>query len=454
MRKALLISLVLLLVAVPTVAFAQSDDTAHVRVAHFSVDAGAVDVYVNGQVAISELAFPDITDWVEMPAGTYSIAVAPAGTSLDDAVLGPMDYTLNDGDWVTFAAIGEAIRDTLDVQVLVEDFSPLVDGETRVSIFNAIPDGDPVNFVANDVVLVQTLGYPGFLGPDSDGFAEVDIVAGDYAFTATDYQDESVEVADFGSYTLGAGRHYFFAVVGLAADPLFVSATTDPADMMMDEGDSEPVDMDLGDGDLHLRVAHFSPDAGEVDVYVNGVLTLEAATISDITDWEVIPAGVYTVAVTPAGASVDEALLEVDVPLATGTWVTAAVIGEVGRDTGTVYAIVEDFSPIGAGETRVSIFNGIPDGQPVNLVVDGAALVQTLGYPGFTAESDGYASVDIVAGERTLSVVDFEDATAEIADVGTYTLGANRSYFVAVFGLEEAPLFIMVTTDIDEMMGN
>ena len=46
-----------------------------VRVIHASPDAPAVDVWVNGAVAIEDLAFGSATDWIALPAGSYDVAV-------------------------------------------------------------------------------------------------------------------------------------------------------------------------------------------------------------------------------------------------------------------------------------------------------------------------------------------------------------------------------------------
>ncbi|MFV9503156.1 MAG: DUF4397 domain-containing protein [Oscillochloridaceae bacterium umkhey_bin13] len=53
-----------------------------VRVYHFSPDAPAVDVKLaDGTVLISNLAFPNASDYLEVPAGSYSLQVTPAGGS-------------------------------------------------------------------------------------------------------------------------------------------------------------------------------------------------------------------------------------------------------------------------------------------------------------------------------------------------------------------------------------
>jgi MYXO-CTERM domain-containing protein len=56
-----------------------------VRVYHFSPDAPAVDVKLaDGTTLISGLAFPNASDYLEVPAGSYSFQVTPAGA---DAVV-------------------------------------------------------------------------------------------------------------------------------------------------------------------------------------------------------------------------------------------------------------------------------------------------------------------------------------------------------------------------------
>ncbi|MBZ0295187.1 MAG: DUF4397 domain-containing protein, partial [Anaerolineae bacterium] len=49
--------------------------TAHIRVAHFSPDTPAVDVYLDGELSdVQQLEFPSVTGWIDVPAGTYSVA--------------------------------------------------------------------------------------------------------------------------------------------------------------------------------------------------------------------------------------------------------------------------------------------------------------------------------------------------------------------------------------------
>ena len=53
---------------------------AKVRVLHGSPDAPAVDVYVDGTEAVSDVAFGTVTDYLEIPAGEHQVQVVAAGT--------------------------------------------------------------------------------------------------------------------------------------------------------------------------------------------------------------------------------------------------------------------------------------------------------------------------------------------------------------------------------------
>jgi len=64
------------LLALPVAAGAQAEP-AQVRVAHFSPDAPAVDV--NDDRVLSGVRYRTVSKYLELPAGSYDLAVRPAG---------------------------------------------------------------------------------------------------------------------------------------------------------------------------------------------------------------------------------------------------------------------------------------------------------------------------------------------------------------------------------------
>jgi hypothetical protein len=87
--------------------------SARVVVRHTAA-APAVDVLVDGAPAITNLANPDEAA-ADLPAGTYSAAVAATGTT--DPVLGPVDLTLEAGTAYFVYAIGSLEGQNLDLLI-------------------------------------------------------------------------------------------------------------------------------------------------------------------------------------------------------------------------------------------------------------------------------------------------------------------------------------------------
>ena len=87
------LALILILILSLAIAACSDDDTnptqppetlpteSLVRVIHSSYDAPAVDVWVDGEVAISNLAYGESSGYAAVPAGTRNIKVSPAGAT-------------------------------------------------------------------------------------------------------------------------------------------------------------------------------------------------------------------------------------------------------------------------------------------------------------------------------------------------------------------------------------
>lgn len=230
-----------------------------IRVAHFSPDAPAVDVFVNGEAAVEGLAFPTVTNWIQLPAGSYNVAVAPAGAGIDAAVIGPADFDLPEGAFITVAAIGSLEAGTLAPQVLVEDFSDIAEGFARVSIFHAIEDAPAVDILANGAPAATQVAYPGTQG-DNDGFFVLDVPAGTYDLQVVPSGAAEPVVLDLPGTVLAANTNYYVAAVGTLGAPQVVLSATDMA-IVRDMGSVEEesgdtiVDIAVNDGRFTTLVA-------------------------------------------------------------------------------------------------------------------------------------------------------------------------------------------------------
>ena len=58
-----------------------------INLVHASPDAPAVDVYLDGTKAVSDLAFGSFSGWVAVPSGKHQVQVTAAGSEVSTAVI-------------------------------------------------------------------------------------------------------------------------------------------------------------------------------------------------------------------------------------------------------------------------------------------------------------------------------------------------------------------------------
>jgi hypothetical protein len=191
-------------------ATAAQEGDAQVRVVHASPDAPAVDVFVNGDRAIENLAFGEATDLIPLPAGEYDVAVAPTGAPIEDAVI-TATLALEADAAYNVAATGTIAEGTLGPQVYPIDVAPLADGQARVRAVHASPDAPAVDVaVAGGPVLFSSVEFP-----NASDYADVD--AGTYDLEVRPAGTADVALALDG-VQLDAGTVYDVFAIGTLAD--------------------------------------------------------------------------------------------------------------------------------------------------------------------------------------------------------------------------------------------
>jgi Domain of unknown function (DUF4397) len=194
----------------------QDAPEAHIRVAHFSPDAPAVDIFANGSSLLEGVTFPQVSGWITVRPGTYQVAVRVSGG--DALALGPESFTLEADQWVTIAAVGSVEAGTLAFAPVVEDYSAFEEaGQARVTVFHAIVDAPPVDVLAGDAEIVNLLAFPGRLG-SNDGAFSLTVPAGRYNLRVVP-DGLTDTLLDLSGTILVANRNYLVAAVGTAAAP-------------------------------------------------------------------------------------------------------------------------------------------------------------------------------------------------------------------------------------------
>jgi len=203
----------------------ENGEDAMVRVSHMSPDAPNVDVYVDGgDPVLTDVPFGTTSDYLPLPGGTYDVAVAPAGTSVDDAVI-DASLTVEGGTSYTVAAIGEATSSDTELRPLVleDDVSDPGGDSARVRVVHASPDAPAVD------VTVSSSGDAIVDGAAFGDTASVTVPANDYTLEIrgdTESNDGDV-VADF-DVSLNGGTVYTAFAAG------YLSPDDEPADEAFD----------------------------------------------------------------------------------------------------------------------------------------------------------------------------------------------------------------------------
>ncbi|HML23059.1 MAG TPA: fasciclin domain-containing protein [Aggregatilinea sp.] len=355
----------------------------YIRVAHFSPDTPAVEIYVNGALSdIQALNFGDVSGWVELPAGTYELAVAPTGTSYADAAIGPLNYDLQAGTWNTIAAVGSLEAGTLTAQVVQEDYSPIAADSARVTILHAIEDAPAVDVLAGGEPVVTALAF-------GDDAATLEVPAGTYDLQVVPSGATEPVVLDLSGTELMPHTYYFVAATGTLDNPgvtveaieasLLADNTTGyPADDMSGDEMSEDasmgsiVDIAVADGRFTTLVAAVQA-AGLADTLAgDGPFTVFAPTDD-----------AFAAALDALGLTADELLADTDTltsillyHVADGALTAADVAGMNSIPTLNGAAIAVDASSnvvLNDGQATVILANIMASNGVIH-VIDGVLL--------------------------------------------------------------------------------
>ncbi len=192
------------------------DEKALARFGHFSVSASDVDIYLNDELFLEATQFGDVTDYIELAAGRYDVALVQTGEAIDNALYsGEIELAM---DSITLVAVvGFIENDTLQVVPANEDNLVPDNRFARVAFFQSIPGINTFNVYANDNRLIQGVVYPSALGNSGDGYVSVDILAGAYEFSIT-----ATNISlDVGNVTVGRGRVYLVVATGTETTPIY-----------------------------------------------------------------------------------------------------------------------------------------------------------------------------------------------------------------------------------------
>jgi len=127
------------------------------------------------------------------------------------------------------------------------------------------------------------------------------------------------------------------------------------------------VSFGAGHNMAELRVAHLSPDAPAVDVWLNGEVVLSGVPFGAYSDYLEVPTGEHVVQVTPAGAT-EPVVINATLTLLEGTAYTVAATGLLGSSDLEAIVLIDDRSP-SAEKAGVRFIHTSPDAPAVDIAV-------------------------------------------------------------------------------------
>jgi|GEM_PF-6072692 len=166
------------------------------------------------------------------------------------------------------------------------------------------------------------------------------------------------------------------AVVGTLAGCLGDDDEPEPEpedDEMDDQMDDETDEPD--EAEAALRVAHLSPDAPNVDVYIDGDAVLEDVPYREVSDYLEVAAATYEVMITAAD-DMDTVVFDDELEVPAGEF-TIAALGELAEENEPfgVEVYEDDISDPGE-EARVRLVHAAPDAPNVDVTVGGEPLFE------------------------------------------------------------------------------
>lgn len=402
-----------------------AETEAFLRVAHLSPDGPAVDIWVDGEVVLEDVEYRDFSGYLEVGAGTHRIQVSPANQ--DTPIVIDAQVTLDEASYSTVAAIGRLAEIT--PLVLRDDLSR-DPNMARLRFVHTGPDAPAVDITLTD-------GTPLFSGVEFQEASEyIEVPGGTYDLQVRVAGTETVALS-FGNVVLTGNHTLSVFAVGLLSEGSL------EATVAVDSPGSGNTTLGLSPASSEVRVAHLSPDAPNVDVYINDTLVggLTGVPFQAVSGYLELGAATQNVKVYVAGTSTSP-VIEADLTLLPGKAYTVAATGLVGSSDLVPLVLEDDRQASAATESKVRFVHLSPDAPSVDIAVEGGpTLFSDVAFRAYTE----YGSV--TAGTYDLEARLSSSGALALA-VPNVTLAGGENYSAFAAGLAgDGTLLVVLAQD-------
>ena len=321
----------------------------YVRVVHLSPDAPAVDVWVDGSRVLQNVAFSQASSYLTVPSGNHQVQVTPAGVSQPVVLEANVDLSQN----VAYTVAATGLLANLQAVVLSDDHVTNSE-QAKVRFVHAAPDAPEVDVViSGGATLFSNVAF-------RESGAYLTVPASQYVLDVLLSGSSTVALRAH-SIAAGANANYTIFATGLAGDGSLAAMVLVDAGTPMAIPSSE------------LRVAHLSPDAPAVDVWVNGTRVLENVPFQAVSGYLTVTSGQHWVQVTPTGAT-EPVVIDAVITAAANTSYTVAATGLLSGNDLSPMLLIDDRTPI-ASQAKVRFVHTSPDAPAVDIAVAGGPVL-------------------------------------------------------------------------------
>ena len=411
---------------------AAADPVSEIRITHASPDAPAVNVYIDGALALSNVDYKQSSGILRVPPATYNVEVRgilPDGSEV--SVIGPVDITTMADERIDVVAYDYLFNGAeLNIKALPIVAPMTTVTNAQITVLHAAPNAGDVDIylTAPDAPLAGEVpvdaGFGDYVGP-------VDLMPGTEYQVRIALDGTDTVVYDSGPLSFSIGDELLVAAVenttGIGDNPVNLLAVDRVAATEL---------YSVGTG-AEIRVVHNSADTPEVDILVNGTEVLDAVPFPVASNYEDIsaPAGTYNVVVA---ADIDNSIAPIDenLTVANGSSYTAIAIGGLNNVTDNTLQLLvtADDRRTLATAAKLRVVHGsyaVAESIPVDVYLTSTADISGA-TPAITGLAYGEATsqLQVPAGDYYVTVTVAGDASTVAFAAGPLTLNADSNYTV------------------------
>ncbi len=359
--------LVIIVTATIWTAIPQAQTVARARLIHVAVTAPAVDIYINGELAVADLFYGESSPYFELPAGTAELKATLEGTS---AQLFHQWLSL-DSDSTTILISSHA---GAPLNAIPEDLTQLDFAMSRLLIVNALDEAHSVDIESSNADMRTS----GDIAP-GDSLGPIVLAADHYELSLLPVNGDGKAARAAFPVNLPAGSSSILVAHGASDDARFLHALA-------------AADADGQSG--RARFVHAVAGAAPVDLKIDDHMIVPSLAFAAPTEHIALPSGSHELTLS-LGETV---LSSMNLDVSAGQMQTVVLMGTPAALNVQQYQ--DSPRDLSASAAVVSLINAVPDSAVNRLRLDSGAIVAAdvgFGEDGGTAQ--------IVPGKHAMSMI-------------------------------------------------